>query len=172
MMGGMGVLKRFEIWLLLAVIAGGLAWVFSSRQDADELPGDELAEVADQPERAVVLRRSVLRRDYGNARLDLELRVANAKAEKLVMGPPAVRLVAGRNREVPGFFLPFEALPEVAAHSKGEVRLRYWLEAGDLQETLTLEVNGEPLLVKDETPLDLAGFENGRDVVMEGTAWK
>jgi hypothetical protein len=112
----------------------------------------------------------VLKRDYGNARLDIDLRVRNDSAEKLVMTTPKVKLVAAGGREVPEFFL-IEPRPEIEPQSTEDVQLRYWLEEGDLKAALTLEVDGKTLAIKGGEPFELSSIKNGEEKVLQPGAW-
>ncbi|TLD72036.1 hypothetical protein FEM03_04745 [Phragmitibacter flavus] len=169
----MAFLKRFEIWVLLAVVIAGLAWVFLSGPpdefDEEVLPTEPGKATVSSP--ALTLRKLVIKRDYGNARLDVDVKLRNEKSEKLVLTSPAVRLMNGAGREVPSFFLPFDALPEVAAKSTQEAHLRYWLEEEDLLGTLTLEIDGLKLLLKDGTAVPMDSLKNGEETVLKSTKW-
>lgn len=169
----MAWMKRFEIWFLLVLVLGGLAWVlfFSSGDQFEEELLSDGATAELKVEQALTLRRLVAKRDYGNVRLDLEVRMRNAKGEKLLMTSPQVRLLAGEDREVPSFFLPFDPLPEVAANSTQEVLLRYWLEAKDLQGSLVLEVEGQRLLVKEAEPFEIELLTNGEETQLKTVRW-
>jgi len=168
----MNYLKRIELWVLLALIVAGLVFVFTSKPAEDDLdPSRPAANDSGNAKAALVLHRTTLERDYGNVRLDLELRIRNDKSEKLVAQSPAVKLLSGSGREVPTFFLPFDPIPEVPAKGSQDVQLRYWLETADLQGPLTLEVNGQRLEVKSAQPLDIATLKNGEKKVIKGTAW-
>ena len=169
-MRAMQALKRIELWVLLAVIVAGLVWVFSSGGD-DEDAGDPSIATATDAGLPLKIHRCVLERDYGNARLDIELRIRNDSAEKLVMQSPKVRLVTGKGREVASFFLPFDPVPEVAAGSSQDVQLRYWLEAADVQESLSLEVAGKTVPVKSAKPFDLNAMKSGDKKVIDAGGW-
>ena len=101
------------------------------------------------------LRRSTLERDFGNARLDLEVRYKNSSPRPLSMQAPDVRLINGAGKEVPPFILPVERPPSIEAQTTGDVRLRFWLEKTDLAGPLALEIRGQKLEVKNSTALDL-----------------
>lgn len=171
----MNLLKRLELWVLLAIIVAGLAYVFLSGPgdsgEEDASPDGKGSSSAAQNE-PLKLHRSTLERDYGNVRLDLDVRVKNDTAEKLVMQAPAVRLLTSGGREVPSFFLPFAPAPEVPAKSTQDVQLRYWLEAGDLQQGLKLEIQGRTLEVKSTSPLSIDSLKNGEKKVFTGLDWK
>lgn len=151
--------RRIELWLLFAVIAAGLIFVFASRHRDDEDAGGAPPAPADDP--PIVLHRCVIERDRGNARLDIELRLRNDRSEMLVLQPPKARLLAASGRDIPAFFLPFEELPEVPPKTTRDVQLRYWLEAADLQGALKLEVDRGTVDVKSAKPFDLETLKNG-----------
>jgi hypothetical protein len=158
--------------VLLAVIVTGIVWVFSSGGDDDDVGmGESAIATGTDAGQPLKIHRCVLERDYGNARLDIELRIRNDSAEKLVMQSPRVRLLTGKGREVASFFLPFDPVPEVAAGSSQDVQLRYWLEAADVQESLSLEVDGKTVPVKSAQPFDLNALKNAEKKVIEAGGW-
>jgi hypothetical protein len=164
----MRIFQRFEVWLLL--IAGGIAiwWSFQSAPNPVEIaPGAELT--TDSP---LQLRRCTLERDFGNARLDLEVRYKNTSPRPLSMQPPDVRLLNAVGKDVPLFILPVERPPSIEAQTTGDVRLRFWLEKSDLAGPLTLEIRGQKLEVKNSTPLDLEKLDNARPRVWTTADWK
>ena len=156
----MSLLKRFEVWLLLLLSLGAAFWVLTRGQPAGEYLNAE-AIAADAPaEPALVIRRCTLERDYGNARLDLELRYRNASPRPLILEPPDVRLLDAGGQEVPLFVLPAEKPPQVPAQTAQDVRLRYWLDTQQLQGRLTLEIRGARAEVKGAAPFALDRLEN------------
>jgi len=164
--------RRVELWLLFAVIVAGLVFVFASRHRDDDSAGTGGAGPAtpsDEP--PLKLHRCVIERDYGNARLDIDLRLGNDTAETLALQPPKVRLLAAKGREVPPFFLPFEKLPEVPPHATQDVQLRYWLEASDLKGALKLEVEGRTIDVKSAKPFDLNTLRNAEKKTLGAGEW-
>ncbi len=163
----MRIFQRFEVWLLL--IAGGIAvwWSFPTEGRPDlDAPVAELN--ADVP---LQLRRCTLERDFGNARLDLEVRYKNTSPRPLSMQPPDVRLINAAGKDVPPFILPVERPPTVEAQTTADLRLRFWLEKADLQGALTLEIRGQKLEVKNSTPVDLEKLENAKPKVWTSAAW-
>ncbi len=169
----MNFLKRIELWVLLAVIVAGLVWVFTSSSSDEEEPdaSDGATSSVETHEAPLKLHRCVLERDYGNARLDIELRVRNDSSDKLVLQAPKVKLLTDKGREVPSFFLPFDPVPEVAVKSTLDVQLRYWLDAADLQGALTLEVDGKTIPVKSTKAFDLVSMKNAEKKVLEPKEW-
>ncbi|WP_395750624.1 hypothetical protein [Prosthecobacter sp.] len=118
------------------------------------------------------LRRCTLERDFGNARLDVEVRYKNSTPRPLFMQAPDVRLTNGTGKEVPPFILPVERPPSVEAQTTSDIRLRFWLEKADLSGSLTLEIRGQKLEIKNGTPLDLEKLENAKPKVWTSTDWK
>ncbi len=159
--------KRIELWLLLAVIVAGLIFVFASRQSDDEPAGGTLSSEGEP----LKLHLCSIERDHMNARLDIEVRVQNAGAEKLVLQSPRARLLSGSGRDIPGFYLPFDALPEIAANSTQDVQLRYWLEAADLQGALKLEVDGKRVDVKGTKAFALNSLKNSEMKTFNPGEW-
>ena len=165
----MNLLKRVEIWILLAVVVALLVWALRGGPPEEELDEPAVA-MQSSDARPLVLHRSSLERDYGNARLEIDLRVKNDSAQKLVMQAPAVKLLA-QNREIPGFYLAFEPAPEVAPNATQDVQLRYWLEAGDLKGPLTLEVNGQKVEIKGAQPFDLESLKSTEKKTFTSGSW-
>jgi hypothetical protein len=164
----MQLLKRIELWILLAAVLAGLYFVFgSSHQDGDSSVDPPTASA----EAPLQIHRCVLARDYSNAQLDIELRVRNDSAETLVLQPPAARLLNAKGREVPGFFLPFQPQPEVPAKSAQDVELRFWLDAGDLDGALQLDVKGQSVAVKGAKAFDLTALKNGDKKAFNPGEW-
>lgn len=161
--------KRIEVWVLLAVGAGLSWWAL---KPAEERPvrWETASAEAEPTSTRVTVRGALIERDYGNARLDLDVNVRNDGIHPLRLSPPKVRLLAD-GREVPPFFLPADRPPEVAPQSTSEVKLRYWLEGSDLQGPLVLDVEGEERLVKSATPYPLEKIANGEPVVLRGENW-
>lgn len=173
----MNLFKRVELWVLLAIVVGGLAWVFTSGPGEEEDAADESRPrktgtvVKGDPGKPLQVHRAVVERDYGNARLDIEARIQNSGTEKLVLQPPQVRLLTASGREIPGYFLPFEPQPEIAPGTTQDVQLRYWVEKKDLQEGLILEVGSHKTQVKSATPFDLETLKNKEPKTFQPDAW-
>ena len=171
----MNLLKRLELWVLLAIIVAGLSYVFLSGPgdgSEDDGPGGNSGTPAAASDAPLKFHRAVAERDYGNVRLDLEVRVKNESADKLTLHAPDVRLLTSGGREIPSFFLAFDAIPQVPARTTQDVQLRYWLEAADLKQGLTLEVQGRTLEVKSSTPLDIESLKNGEKTTFTRVDWK
>jgi hypothetical protein len=165
----MSILKRFEIWLLLALSLGAIVWVL--QQDS---AGDPTAAPADASPTAAAdgsslkLHRTTLERDYGNARLHLELRYANTSPRPFFLLPPDVRLLTTAGQEIPPFVLPVEKPAQIPADTTQDVRLRYWLDTAHLQTGLTLDLRGQRLEIKPPGPFALDRLENQKPQTWNG----
>lgn len=164
----MSFFKRIEVWVLLLLGGGAAFWVLQepSAGEGDPQPVQESEVSPSEP--PLVIHRCTLERDYGNARLDIELRYRNASPRPLVLQPPDVRLLTAEGREVPPFILPVEKPPQIAAQTAQSVRLRYWLEAAQLGGALTLDIRGAKAEVKSAASLDLSKMENGKPRTWQG----
>ncbi|GEP44971.1 hypothetical protein [Brevifollis gellanilyticus] len=164
----MAFLKRVEVWVLLLLGAGAAVWVLidQPKVEGDPLPVEALDNVDPAP--LVTIHRCTLERDFGNARLDIELRYRNTYPRDLVLQPPDVKLLTADGKEVPPFILPVEKPPQIPAHTEQSVRLRYWLEAAHLNGALTLDIRGSKAEVKSAAPLDLQKLESHQPKVWQG----
>ena len=72
---------------------------------------------------------------------------------------------------MPGFYLPFEPLPEVAGKTTQDVLIRYWLKGDDLQGSLTFEVDGRKLEVKSAKAFDLNSVPNLEERTFKSGEW-
>jgi len=164
----MAFFKRVEVWVLLLLGAVAALWVFLDQPSVEGDP--EPIEVSETPsaETALVIHRCTLERDYGNARLDIELRYRNASPRALVLQPPDVKLLTADGKEVPPFVLAVEKPPQIAAQTAQSVRLRYWLESTHLSGALTLDIRGSKAEVKTAAPLDLTKLENQKAKTWQG----
>jgi hypothetical protein len=163
----MALLKRFEVWVLILLAAGAGLWVALDQpaQEGDPRPLEE-EQTSEEP--ALVIHRCTLERDYGNARLDIELRYRNSSPRPLVLQPPDVKLLTRDGREVPPFILPVEKPPQIAPRTAQSVRLRYWLEAAHLKGGLSLDIRGSRADVKSDAALDLEKLENRKSRTWQG----
>lgn len=162
----MSFLKRIEVWVLLILGVGAAIWVLT---DKPAVEGDPQPVESTSTDPALVIHRSTLERDFGNARLDIELRYQNASPRPLILQPPDVKLLTSDGKEVPPFILATEKPPEIAAQTSRNVRLRYWLDKQHLQGSLTLDIRGTKAEVKTALPLDLEKLENRKPKTWPGS---
>lgn len=166
--------QRIEVWLLLLIGGGAAVWVLLSNPAEDNgnpesVPvAENTAQGTEQAKPPITIYRCTLERDYGNARLDIELRYRNASPRALILHPPDVRLLTGDGKEVPVFILPIEKPPQIAAQTAQDVRLRFWLEKPHLQGPLTLSIRGQTAEVKTAAPLDFDALEQKKPKTWTG----
>ncbi|MES2595425.1 MAG: hypothetical protein V4662_08825 [Verrucomicrobiota bacterium] len=164
----MAFLKRIEVWVLLLLGAGAALWVFMDQPVVEGDPQSIDAKENVDPASTLTIHRCTLERDFGNARLDIELRYRNTSPRDLVLQPPDVKLLTGDGKEVPPFVLPVEKPPQISAQTVQSVRLRYWLEAAHLNGALTLDIRGSQAEVKSAAPLDLQKLESHKPKTWQG----
>ena len=162
--------QRAEVWVLVLGCIAAAVWVLLDNS-GDTPPGlDSKAPVTSaEPLR---IHRCTLERDYGNARLDIELRFQNDAPRPVTLQPPDVRLLTESGAEVPPFILPVEPPPSVAAGTIQDVRLRFWLEREHLRGSLALHIRDASVPVKSQSPLNLDQLENGKPRSWTETDWK
>ena len=168
----MKIFQRFEVWLLLVLAAGAMIMVFKPFSNKGEsalvthaTPADEGAATP------LIVQRLTLVRDFGNARLDVDVRLTNKHARKLQLVAPAMKLIAGKERQVPEFFLPVEPPAEIPAKTTADAHLRYWLEKSDVEGKLTLQFEGESVDLKSARPFDLNQLKNAEPKVLGVGDW-
>ncbi len=175
----MGVLKRFEVWVLLALVAGGLFFVFTQQGSRDGAlqPGKEEKpeEKTGGPSSATIsplkLQSIVIERDGDHAVLDLAVRYENQSSGPLDLRPPESRLLAAEGEEIPEFILPFAPSPVVPADSEAEVSLQFWLPVSRLEGSLELDVAGDRLLVKSPAPFPTDTLKQGERLTFDSPDW-
>lgn len=172
----MNLFKRIEVVVLLILALGGAGYVLLGSRGSpeseftDQTGGGTNATPATGQDDSR-LHRCTIERDYGNARLDIELRFANRSSRRLPMQPPQVKLVTEAGREVPPFFLPFDPPPEIPAGTTQDVRLRYWLEKADVKGSLKLVIGAESIEVKSAAAFDLEKIKNKEPRVFTDLDW-
>jgi hypothetical protein len=156
----MSFLKRLEVWLLLILAAalGAFVLVQSTVSDPDEALITDAAPANAEGKPALL--GLTIERDHGNARLDIDVRLTNPNARRLLLVAPAVRLLNAKGAEVPAFILPVEPPPELPPSTEATAKLRFWLEQEDLAGKLTLELVGTTLEVKPDKAFDLETLKN------------
>lgn len=160
--------KRLEVWLLLAVGLAATLWVLLPEPTGDDTASANPAAAQVPAEPALLVLRCTLERDFGNARLDIELRYANPAPRPLLLAAPDVRLLAADGAEVPFFVLPATPVPQIPARASGDANLRFWLEKKHLAGPLTLDIRGARAAVKGPAPFDLETLENRKPRSWQG----
>jgi len=157
----MSFLKRFEVWLLLLLGGGAAIWVLLDQPTPESAPLTEEGA-------ALTIHRCTLTRDYGNARLDIELRYQNSSPRPFILQPPDVKLMTAAGKEVPAYILPMETPTQISAQTAQNVRLRFWLEKAHLEGALTLHIREATAEVKSASSLDLEKLENQKPITWTG----
>lgn len=171
----MSLLKRFELWVLLMLIGGGLWYVFSLEDTnrgrapiaAEEPPTTDQAE----PPPRFSLQKTTLTRDGDHFLVEIEIHFRNDRQQMLELALPGTRLLAAGGQEVPVFFLPFQPPVKIPALEEMDVTLRYWLSYDEINGPLSL------LIDKDTIPVKVGGFEidmlsDKQSRSFPGTEWK
>ncbi len=163
--------QRIEVWFLLLIGGGLAAWVLLGQPKAsNEAPPAEPSSSVETTD-LIQVRRSTLERDYGNARLDLDLRIQNPTVRPIVLKAPDIQLLTGTDREVPAFFLPADPPPQLSASASQEVKLRFWLEKTDVAGPLRLRFQGHDFPVKTAAPVEWDRLENGKPTTFTALDW-
>ena len=177
----MKILKRIELWILLAVIGGAIAFVIATGGGDDEDPSttDATTSTASNSDAPFTIDASHLKRDYGNAVLEIHVTYRNDSEAAIKLSSPTARLLAGPDpdaprsaEEVKAFFLVFAPPPEIPARKTASTILKYWIEKPHLESALWLRIQEDTLPVKTSTPLDLENIPNQETVVFTATNWE
>ncbi len=166
----MKIFQRFEVWVLLLLAAGAGAFVLITSKDDGPEPLITNAGPA-TPEAKLQVKKCTVTRDFGNARLDIAVRMTNAQSKKLLLVAPAVRLINAKGAEVPPFILPVEPPPELPPQTTADALLRFWAEKEDLQGALTLQIQDQKIEVKSARPFDLEALKNAEPRVFQPGDW-
>ena len=155
----MAVLKRFELWLLLILISGGLLYVFNI-ENADDEHGrapitttDADDSVVPEPLPRYSLQKTTLTRDGDHFLAEITIHCRNDHEQALKFISPGTRLMAAGGQEIPAFFLPFQPASQVPKSSEADVTLRYWLSNDDIIGPVSLQIN------EDIIPIKRGGFK-------------
>jgi len=128
------ILKRFEIWLLLALVAAGLWWSFQVKPINETVATkpltaqpDEITEVAPVDSTLLEVRKvSLTPLDKGTI-VELTLLGRSGTDEPVSLGTDSVELLTTEGEGIHRFFTPFDPDPMLAADEKSLVTLKYWL---------------------------------------------
>jgi len=171
----MSLLKRFELWVLLILIGGGLWYVFNL-EDAEKGRAPIAAEepVGSDPAEAVPrfsLQKTTLTRDGDHFLAEIEIHCRNDRNQPLELAAPGTRLLAAGGQEVEAFFLPFQPPVRIPALGEMDVTLRYWLSHDEINGPLSLRID------EDTIPVKVGGFEidmlpDKQSRSFPGTEWK
>lgn len=154
----MAIWKRPEVWILLLITLGALAYILFTQ--ANKKPDFEAPLSSDSEEKNLVVNHLKLSRDYGNARLDLSITLKNTTTKPITFLAPDTQLLRPDKSAVDPFILAF-AQPEHLPPGKSDDRtLSYWLEEKDLANSLILKIEDQTVTIKSSAPFDLTTIEN------------
>ncbi len=173
----MSLLKRFELWVLLILIGGGLWYIF---QEAGVEPGRGRAPIAAKiPEPAnqveavsrFSLQQTTVTRDGDHFLVEIQIHCRNDQNQMLTLAAPGTRLLAAGGQEVPVFFLPFQEPVKIPPLGEKEITLRYWLSYDEINGPVSLDIG------KDSIPIKVGGFKTDKladkqSRSFHGTEWE
>lgn len=151
----MALLKRFELWLLLILIGGGLFYVFNIENAGDEqgrapiTTNDPDGPDKPEPPPRFTLQKTTITRDGDHFLAEITIRCRNEKEQALKLIPPGTRLMAAGGQEIPTFFLPFQPVIQVPKSSEADVTLRYWLNSDDINGPVSLLIESDTIPIKN-----------------------
>ncbi len=153
----MALLKRFELWLLLILIGGGLFYVINI-QDADQgrapiRASNPIDSEKPAPPPRFSLQKTTITRDGDHFLAEIKIHCRNEHGQTLKLSPHDTRLLAAGGQEIPAFFLPFQPSPQVPESSEADVILRYWLSQDDINGPISLQID------KDSIPIKIGAYE-------------
>ncbi len=176
----MHIFKRVEIWILLLLVAGVVIFVFSTTRDDEEFARQpsSTAEKSERAEPAFSVGKIEVKRDYGNAILEIHVTCKNPTGEELQLVSPAARLFAGSGpekeedaTEVESFFLAFSPPPAIPPGEVSAAVLKFWAEKSHLEQSLWLRILDDAQVIKSAGPFDLESIPNQQSLVVRGTEW-
>jgi hypothetical protein len=145
---------------------------------------------ADGGDSSLQIRARSLSRDFGNARLFLEIHVDNRAGQTFTAAPPQLILVAGATpadfpegapdledlpdgaRLVTPLTLPSSPPPMIPAGTRQNIELKFWLEPADLLGPLTLVSPQAATAVKDAAPLALEKLKDQAATRFRSPSWQ
>lgn len=116
--------------------------------------------------------KSVLTRDYGNARLSFVLEYTNTSDETVYLSPPFLQLLTPSGDLVAPLLLPSEKVQEIRSGKTGVVQLRYWLDPKHFDQALILHLGEtQQIEIKSAQAFDLKQLENGKEHELKSVNW-
>jgi hypothetical protein len=161
-------MKQVIYWIL-AIHAIAAAYLYFKPATPDTLAQNIQIEgdASSQHAFAEILK-TELKRDYNSGRMDLLIRIHNHSAEAISLQPPSIELCTSDQRKVPAFQLQPNAQDLIPAGKAALVTLHYWVEQRDLQNALTLKIQGREIPLKSAEPLILAQIDNQKSKAWAG----
>ena len=155
----MSLLKRFELWVLLILIGGGLFYVFNIDDSDDDYGRAPITatdpDIPDKPEPLprFSLQKTTITRDGNHFLAEIEIRCRNDHKQALELNSSGTRLWAAGGNEVHPFFLPFQAPVKIQSLEETDITLRFWLSHDDINGPIFMQIND------DTIPVKIGGFK-------------
>ena len=165
----MNIFKRIEVWILLVLVGAGIVFVLMTNRDGGNGDGD--GDGGSGRGTRFVVKKTTVKRDYGNFEAEIALTYDNRSGGEIDTAT-AAKLIGENGKRIPVFFLAIAMPPKIPAGKKNDLSLRFWLEPEDVKGSLSLEILGENVEVKNGTPLDPESIPNQEKRTYEGTEWK
>lgn len=155
------ILKRFEVWLLLAVVFALLAFAFRPEPQPSPLTGDKSAETVpaitaektnlpdpEVPDEALAVEDVKVTPTKGGMIVELTLSGRSPTGADLILDESSVTATTGEGEPVNRFFEPFRERAVLLASGDSIATLKWWLERP--ADVIWLDLEGER--VKAELP--------------------
>jgi hypothetical protein len=129
------ILKRFEIWLLLALVIAGIWWAFQAetmevaatvpnQATPGQVPGNE---VESNDSSLLEVKNVQLSPTEQGTVIELTLFGRSGTEDPVTLGAENVELLTSEGEDVHRFYLPFDPDPMLSAEEKSLVKLNFWL---------------------------------------------
>ncbi len=166
----MNLFKRIEVWILIGLIGGGIAFVLVTAGDPGAVDGEIGG--AGRGGGKFSIDQMLLARESDHARLDVGITYDNLGGGEIEAGPPNVRLITDSGDEVDPYFLAGAFPTVIAAGRRSPVTVKYWLGPAHFGTGgLRLEIRGESRPVKSAKPFNLESLGDGESRVLDGPDW-
>lgn len=163
------LLKRFEVWLLLGVVAGILFFAFSPGEGpeiveeekapdpvvlTDTLPEPVKDPSGDEPvqeDPALVVDQVRSEATEGGRIIEVTLSARSTNGEEVVADENAIRAMTDTGVTVPRFFAPFQEVGVIHPDDATRLRVKFWLaetESSEPASFLWLDFQGEKTQAK------------------------
>ncbi|MCF6313519.1 MAG: hypothetical protein L3J39_13825 [Verrucomicrobiales bacterium] len=158
----MALFKRFELWLLLILIGGGLYYVLQVESPKHDRGREPLSQIEDEPTTQPAaqdtprfsLEKTTITRDGDHFIVQIDLQCQQSSGKTLRLQTPHTQLLASGARAMEVFFLPFQPQPTLAEAEGKTFTLRYWLTRDDLKSPLTLKIDNTEVPIKKSAHFD------------------
>lgn len=129
------VFKRFEIWILFALIFAGLWWAFQAEpisevaQETDQIEKIAAEKMAESREETLIEVRKVdLKPTEQGTVMELTLFGRSGTEEPVELGDANLELLTSEGEGIHRFYVPFDPDPLLSSDEKSLVTLKYWLK--------------------------------------------